>query len=535
MIQTQTPIYMQFSFPTQTIAQATAQTITQKVSRLFSLNSTLTLRFLVFGLFFTCFFGNQGLVAQIPFKNTSFESLDATGTQPLYWEWSKTKSYTFSAETATDAPQGTMVARLGSTGLKTVNNGAVFMQAYQMKAEGLRKVRYSVAIKTENVSGTAGGLFNIFVNRFAIANTEMADKFIGGTTGWKRYTSEIICPSATNSVSFGGVVRGDGTAWFDDFKIEELPYTPPPLAEKAQGVSNEFFAILKKHSIRRDSVSLPNLERDVQALAIGATDVTGCYSAFQYTMAALSDRRALFFEPEKAEEWLKNRTNVPLEAPMPTGGVFQEKYGFIKITSAETLDSSYMQRYADSLHSLVRSIEKQAGAKLKGWIIDFRISQTSDIHAFLNGFSPFYKLNADTLGFKRLADGSLQPLIVGDKLKVQDPVKLKKRLPIAIMQGAPTAGAAEMVISTLNQQPQTRIFGEKSRGDAHFTGLHRLSTGELLHFSEAGFSSLKGVPLNEGIRPDVEITYPRDNSMTVFEDPVVRAATLWLDNIKLEK
>ena len=47
----------------------------------------------------------------------------------------------------------------------------------------------------------------------------MAKKKISGTTDWYRYSIKLDYPEDAEKIIIGGILSGDGEAWFDDFAI----------------------------------------------------------------------------------------------------------------------------------------------------------------------------------------------------------------------------------------------------------------------------------------------------------------------------
>jgi len=82
-------------------------------------------------------------------------------------------------------------------------------------------------IKTEKVnSGYAGLWMRIDGEQPTIAFDNMGDRGIKGDTDWKQYVIKLAYDaSAAKSIHIGGLLVGDGKAWFDDFElfIDGLP------------------------------------------------------------------------------------------------------------------------------------------------------------------------------------------------------------------------------------------------------------------------------------------------------------------------
>jgi hypothetical protein len=88
------------------------------------------------------------------------------------------------------------------------------------------KLRYSIAVRTEGVSGQGAGVYF-----FAVASgggrVGHTEKLVQGTTGWQRLTIEFVVPSSSSVFEVGAAMYGPGKLWLDDAKLEVLEPAPP--------------------------------------------------------------------------------------------------------------------------------------------------------------------------------------------------------------------------------------------------------------------------------------------------------------------
>ncbi len=89
---------------------------------------------------------------------------------------------------------------------------------------GGAKYRMTAWVKAENVIGYAGWYLHVGNDEQSMI---MGPTLKGGdgTYGWKQVTLEFTAPEEANRASLGTVLRGTGTAWFDDvtFETSERP------------------------------------------------------------------------------------------------------------------------------------------------------------------------------------------------------------------------------------------------------------------------------------------------------------------------
>jgi len=96
---------------------------------------------------------------------------------------------------------------------------------------GGARYRLTAWVKAEGVKGGAGWYIHLEPERGRFLAAEHADGG-GGTYAWKRVSAEFTAPEAAVRASIGTVLRGTGTAWFDDVRLECLD--PPTLAATAR-------------------------------------------------------------------------------------------------------------------------------------------------------------------------------------------------------------------------------------------------------------------------------------------------------------
>lgn len=89
-----------------------------------------------------------------------------------------------------------------------------------------KKLRLSGHIKTEKVANGHAGLWCIIHGpKGELAAEEMKENGVKGTTDWKRYQIEVKVDPHATSITFGCLLSGEGTAWFDSLTLE-LDATP---------------------------------------------------------------------------------------------------------------------------------------------------------------------------------------------------------------------------------------------------------------------------------------------------------------------
>lgn len=87
--------------------------------------------------------------------------------------------------------------------------------------EGGRRYRLTGWVRAEEVEGYTGWYVHVGNAEQAMMIAPMA-RAGGGTFDWKQVSVEFTTPADANRLSFGTVLWGTGTAWFDDVALESL-------------------------------------------------------------------------------------------------------------------------------------------------------------------------------------------------------------------------------------------------------------------------------------------------------------------------
>jgi len=143
---------------------------------------------------------------------------------------------------AKTARSGRQSLRLRSTGKGQGNQFGVFLQSISASVAAGKRVRFSGSIKTDGITkGSAelwcridgqDGEMLAFDNMLTRAGLDgifqSDDRGVRGTTAWKQYQVDVEVDARAASIVFGGMLGGEGTAWFDALAIE---VDGKPLAE----------------------------------------------------------------------------------------------------------------------------------------------------------------------------------------------------------------------------------------------------------------------------------------------------------------
>lgn len=141
------------------------------------------------------------------------------------------------ADASHRAEWSTEVPHTGSRCLKTVvAEGAepswIATRQSAIRIEGGARYRMSAWVRAEGVRGLCGW----YIHLGTAADPMLASPMLSageGSFGWTRVQAEFTVPAEADRADLGTVLRGTGTAWFDDLELERLDAGAPALSAEA--------------------------------------------------------------------------------------------------------------------------------------------------------------------------------------------------------------------------------------------------------------------------------------------------------------
>jgi hypothetical protein len=150
-------------------------------------------------------------------RNGGMES--GSGAAPTGWQHDEADA-THRASWVTEQPHS------GAKCLKTVvATGAeptwIATRQQHIRITGGARYLFHAWVRAENVAGNAGWYLHIG----CATNSQMLNPMVNGgkgSYGWKEVRTEFTAPATADRAVIGTVLRGTGTAWFDDAALERL-------------------------------------------------------------------------------------------------------------------------------------------------------------------------------------------------------------------------------------------------------------------------------------------------------------------------
>jgi hypothetical protein len=101
-----------------------------------------------------------------------------------------------------------------------------------IRIEGGSRYRMSAWVRAEGVRGLCGW----YIHMGTTANPMIESPMLSageGSFGWRQVQAEFTAPAEADRADLGTVLRGTGTAWFDDLELERLDAGAPVLSTEA--------------------------------------------------------------------------------------------------------------------------------------------------------------------------------------------------------------------------------------------------------------------------------------------------------------
>ncbi len=346
---------------------------------------------------------------------------------------------------------------------------------------------------------------------------------------WVRRELELPLPDDAKEVTFGAVLRGAGTAWFDDFAIAVVSAGGAAPSAAATGYLDAALAVMERHSLNRTAIDWPELRRVTMAQARGAVTMADTYPALRYALRELGDRHSYLLAPGPAAALLAapvsnartGRAAVEPEAEMLSG-----RFAYLSVPGFAGGTPSDQARFAEALQADIRDLDL---SNTCGWILDLRLNTGGNLWPMLAGLGPL------------LGDGELAASVYPDEsrraiwyrqgragfgdyvqLRVAAPHALRAtNVPLAVLIGSRTASSAEVLVMALRGRALTRTFGAPTRGLSAGNRTFELADRAALVLTVAATSDRSGRVDLGPIDPEERVD-ARDGSAAVA------AAIAWL-------
>ena len=214
------------------------------------------------------------------------------------------------------------------------------------------------------------------------------------------------------------------------------------------------------------------------------------------------------------------------------------RVGYLNVPEFDNLFEEGMAMFADSLQSLIRSLDEQGVA---GWVVDLRENQggaampmIAGLGPLLDGDNAYYTVDAggEELGESYYRDGGYYSLSPGEAEGapvVQSSVAYhlrSPRPPVAVLTAWKTASSAETVTAVFAGQPNVAIIGQKTNGLTSVNAFNFLSDDSVLNLTSGYLANRARTMYRQGIEPDIAV--PTAETEGTSGDAVLERALEWI-------
>lgn len=442
------------------------------------------------------------------FRNLNFENLcDTSKTGLCNWDLS------WGAKGSVNAGANDKNKALNIQG-KSENSVGFAEQTSMVQPTSISIISISAMIRTDSVVGKGAGLNIGLYNDSGklIANKDMGGfysiNWIKGTTGWKKYSISIVCPTDTRKIKIGAILYGKGKAWFREYNVvmnSIKKRNPNKLATDYVGAAVDS---ISKHSLFRDSIDIRIIKQTALKIAGDAKNYSDCFLAVNYLLESLrplGDEHSFFMTADEVKNW-KNEGSQVSKIEFPSYKII-DSCGYILVPPFHGGNQTQILSYADSLQT---AIQKMYQSGIKGWIIDLRNNTGGNMSPMIAGLGPLF--SQEKLGSLIDVNGNSESWYYKEGKyywdndtgwRVSVPVQLPMRLPIAVLTGGQTGSSGEAVVISFINNARTMSFGQPTWGLTTGNGSFELKDGSQIFLASTIMADRNGKKYDHSIQPDM--------------------------------
>ena len=371
------------------------------------------------------------------------------------------------------------------------------------------RFRYSASVRVEPGSGPVGLWARVdgADGKPAFFDNMMDRPIRSGD--WNTSVIEGYAPPDAKGLLVGLLLNGDGGAWIDTAKLEDLGAADPAPSGEAKAYLDRALDLLQARHINTAKADWPRLRAEAYTKAAGATTPRETYAAIRATITALGERHTFLRPPTPSRPSGAAPPSHALPVGRMTGHVASLTLPGLHRDLTDPSDTG--APYWEAIRAFLKTAD---AGDVCGWVIDLREHTGGDMWPGVRGLAPL--LGPGSHGAFVDAQGA-KPWPTG---AVMSPDVLRKPdAPVAVLLGPKTGSSGEMTAIAFAGRPATRSFGQPTAGLTTANGPVVLSDGAVLVLTSANVEDRLGQRYEGPMTPD-ETTAP---------DAAEAAALAWLD------
>lgn len=475
--------------------------------------------------FLSLFFSNGFLFSQI--KNGGFEFTEnSENNLPNNWILRYPKKFVWSLDNVHKHSGGKSLSIFNSVNIDS-SDYFPFFQHFKYKTSVLKVLNLSVYIKTENVVGTVS-LYSHIVNEkdssIGFSSLEYQGRtIINGTNDWKKYVIPIIVTSECRVIVVGGYLAGSGTAWFDDFEIEEVKLSKKQTNNNLRRYIDEFTDTIKAHALYSDSLDWKRINKELDVLARSLPNSDSTDLLLEHVISRLhsaGDNHSSFASKSQADKYIEKKEIVE----HPVCKIIDDKYGYINVPGFSSANDTTSYEFAMEIQNMIRKMDSEND--LQGWIVDLRNNTGGNMYPMMAGLGPllgngnlgyfiYPKSNSMENWFYQNGNmGCLNDTVI----PIKDAYQVKNPdLKIAVLIGEVTSSSGEMTAASFIGKPNVRTFGKPTGGFTTANGSYKLKDGSYLILASSFVADRNKKKYLGPINPDVKTNGDKETIETAIK------------------
>jgi len=264
---------------------------------------------------------------------------------------------------------------------------------------------------------------------------------------------------------------------------------------------------MERHALHRSEVDWRSVRDGARQRSANARNPADTYQAIEWALSRLGDEHSFFSPPDRGSAAIASGA-YDAEVSFPSGHRRADGVAHLTIPGFRGSTADVLT-YARTSHDLIDGLERE---EVAGWIVDLAANGGGNMLPMLAGLGPL--LGGRVVGAFRFPDGSQEPWVyeatgvlwIGDWCAVRPPVERTGPDPdqarVAVILGPKTASSGEAVAVAFRGRPETRSFGQPTRGLSTSNDSFDLADGATLMITVARFEDRDGTVYGGPIEPD---------------------------------
>jgi hypothetical protein len=387
-----------------------------------------------------------------------------------------------------------------------------FSQIVKFERKQLVRIAISAYIKTKDLNGNAGIWCQIWDKndkQIGFANLEQLNTIIKGTNEWKKYSLILTVNSSCKKLVLGGYLQGNGSVWYDDFSISELPFSNIPPSKEIKKYIRHFYKLVKTNSIYSDSLDWNTIDEEIKLLSNGLKSLDEAKNISSYILdklKAAGDHHSFILSKINTEKSVKGN----LDDRKPSGKILNNNIGYIYVPGFLSSSDTASRRFSEKIQSIIKELD--LNNEIKGWIVDLRENTGGNMYPMIAGLGPL--IDNGTLGhfvssnnkreYKWYYENGKCGAGIGTIVNIKNFYFPKNRnAKIAVLVGSNTASSGEMTTISFIGKSNSKLFGQPTAGLTTANQGFKLSDKSTLLLAVSTVSDRNNKKYLKSINPDI--------------------------------